>query len=102
VIVTGHATCVTWLRVAVNYTVPYLVASVGFRPAGNGQTAVMVQQVLAPPSGATMAPQTRWTASREARSGHRRSSHPRYGRQFEVHSYATVLPATERGHAEGR
>src|ERR1700722_4485191 len=23
------------------------------------------------------------------------SSHPRYGRQFEVHSYATVLPATE-------
>jgi exodeoxyribonuclease V alpha subunit len=25
------------------------------------------------------------------------SSHPRYGRQFEVHSYATVLPATEAG-----
>ena len=25
------------------------------------------------------------------------SSHPRYGRQFEVHSYATVLPATAAG-----
>ncbi len=25
------------------------------------------------------------------------SSHPRYGRQFEVHSYATVLPATTAG-----
>ena len=25
------------------------------------------------------------------------SSHPKYGRQFEVHSYATVLPATEAG-----
>ena len=25
------------------------------------------------------------------------SSHPRFGRQFEVHSYATVLPATEAG-----
>ena len=26
------------------------------------------------------------------------SSHPRYGRQFEVHSYTTVLPATDPGH----
>ena len=25
------------------------------------------------------------------------SAHPRYGRQFEVHSYATVLPATAAG-----
>ena len=25
------------------------------------------------------------------------SSHPKYGRQFEVHSYATVLPATAAG-----
>jgi exodeoxyribonuclease V alpha subunit len=25
------------------------------------------------------------------------TSHPRYGRQFEVHSYTTVLPATEQG-----
>ena len=25
------------------------------------------------------------------------STHPRYGRQFEVHSYATVLPATAAG-----
>jgi exodeoxyribonuclease V alpha subunit len=25
------------------------------------------------------------------------SSHPRYGRQFEVHSYTTVLPATVQG-----
>src|SRR5580692_4836446 len=25
------------------------------------------------------------------------SSHPKYGRQFEVHSYATVLPATTAG-----
>ena len=25
------------------------------------------------------------------------SSHPRYGRQFEVHSYAAVLPATAAG-----
>src|SRR6266536_6521934 len=25
------------------------------------------------------------------------SSHPRYGRQFQVHSYATVLPATIQG-----
>ena len=25
------------------------------------------------------------------------SSHPRYGRQFEVHSYTTVLPATIQG-----
>ena len=28
------------------------------------------------------------------------SSHPKYGRQFEVHSYATVLPATAAGHPE--
>src|ERR1035438_8108112 len=25
------------------------------------------------------------------------SAHPRYGRQFEVHSYTTVLPATAAG-----
>ncbi len=25
------------------------------------------------------------------------SRHPKYGRQFEVHSYATVLPATAAG-----
>src|SRR5487761_1340280 len=25
------------------------------------------------------------------------SSHPKYGRQFEVHSYTTVLPATVQG-----
>ena len=33
VIVTGHATGGTWLRVAVNYTVPYVVASAGFLSA---------------------------------------------------------------------
>jgi hypothetical protein len=30
VIVEGDATWVTWVRVAVNYTVPYVVASIGF------------------------------------------------------------------------
>src|SRR5215475_8706356 len=33
VIVTGHATGGTWLRVAVSYTVPYVVASAGFLSA---------------------------------------------------------------------
>lgn len=30
VIVTGAATTATWLKVAVNYLVPYLVASIGY------------------------------------------------------------------------
>ena len=30
VIVDGHATTATWIRVAVNYAVPFCVASIGF------------------------------------------------------------------------
>jgi hypothetical protein len=33
VVVEGDATWVTWVRVAVNYAVPYIVASVGFLSA---------------------------------------------------------------------
>lgn len=32
-IVDGHATTVTWVRVAVNYVVPYCVASIGYLSA---------------------------------------------------------------------
>jgi hypothetical protein len=33
VIIDGHATPVTWVRVGVNYLVPFLVSSVGFLSA---------------------------------------------------------------------
>lgn len=33
VIIDGDATWATWVRVAVNYTVPYIVASIGFLSA---------------------------------------------------------------------
>lgn len=33
VIVTGHTTAITWVRIAVNYVVPYVVASVAYLSA---------------------------------------------------------------------
>lgn len=33
VIITGHATSMTWVRIIVNYVVPYLVASVAYLSA---------------------------------------------------------------------
>ena len=54
-----------------------------------GRTGPDLLTVVGPLLGAQVGESLRLTG--------RWSSHPRYGRQFEVHSYTTVLPATIQG-----
>ena len=68
----------------VNEETGYTVARVATDRGGNDLLTV-VGALLGAQPGETLRLQGRW------------SSHPRYGRQFEVESYTTVLPATIQG-----
>jgi len=62
----------------------YTIARVG--PAhGGSELVTVVGALLGAQVGESLRLRGRWT------------SHPKYGRQFEVHSYTTVLPATTQG-----
>ena len=62
----------------------YTIARVG--PAhGGSELVTVVGALLGAQVGESLRMRGRWT------------SHPQYGRQFEVHSYTTVLPATIQG-----
>jgi exodeoxyribonuclease V alpha subunit len=62
----------------------YTIARIG--PAhGGSELVTVVGALLGAQVGESLRLRGRWT------------SHPKYGRQFEVHSYTTVLPATTQG-----
>ena len=66
----------------------YTIAKIGPDPRTRGGGADLVTAVgplLGAQVGESLRMRGRWT------------SHPKYGRQFEVHSYTTVLPATTQG-----
>src|SRR5947209_18338849 len=62
----------------------YTIARIG--PAhGGSELVTVVGALLGAQVGESLRLRGRWR------------SHPKYGRQFEVHSYTTVLPATPQG-----
>jgi len=62
----------------------YTIARIG--PArGGSELITVVGPLLGAQVGESLRLRGRWT------------SHPKYGRQFEVHSYTTVLPSTTQG-----
>ena len=63
----------------------YTIARIAPERAGGADLVTAVGPLLGAQVGEFLRLRGRW------------SSHPRYGRQFEVHSYATVLPATVAG-----
>ncbi len=62
----------------------YTIARVG-PPHGGSELVTVVGALLGAQVGESLRLRGRWT------------SHPKYGKQFEVHSYTTVLPATTQG-----
>jgi exodeoxyribonuclease V alpha subunit len=63
----------------------YTIARIAPERKGGGELVTAVGPLLGAQVGEFLRLRGRW------------SSHPKYGRQFEVHSYATVLPATAAG-----
>jgi len=75
---------VTFANPETGYTIARVVPERGVRTYGEDLLTV-VGPLLGAQVGESLRMRGRWT------------SHPKYGRQFEVHSYATVLPATIQG-----
>ena len=79
---------ITYANPETGYTIARVAPD---RGTGRGPVSAMTELVTAVGSllgaqiGECLRLRGRWT------------SHPKYGKQFEVHSYATVLPATEQG-----
>jgi len=63
----------------------YTIARIGTARGGGSDLVTAVGPLLGAQVGESLRLRGRWT------------SHPKYGRQFEVHSYTTVLPATTQG-----
>jgi exodeoxyribonuclease V alpha subunit len=63
----------------------YTIAKIGSARGGGSDLVTAVGPLLGAQVGESLRMRGRWT------------SHPKYGRQFEVHSYTTVLPATTQG-----
>ena len=63
----------------------YTIAKIGPARGGGSDLVTAVGPLLGAQVGESLRLRGRWT------------SHPKYGRQFEVHSYTTVLPATTQG-----
>ena len=63
----------------------YTIARIDPARGGGPDLITAVGPLLGAQIGESLRMRGRWT------------SHPKYGRQFEVHSYTTVLPATEQG-----
>ena len=63
----------------------YTIARIGTARGGGSDLVTAVGPLLGAQVGESLRMRGRWT------------SHPKYGRQFEVHSYTTVLPATTQG-----
>jgi exodeoxyribonuclease V alpha subunit len=63
----------------------YTIAKIGSARGGGSDLVTAVGPLLGAQVGESLRLRGRWT------------SHPKYGRQFEVHSYTTVLPATTQG-----
>jgi exodeoxyribonuclease V alpha subunit len=63
----------------------YTIARIGPARGGGSDLVTAVGPLLGAQVGESLRLRGRWT------------SHPKYGRQFEVHSYTTVLPATTQG-----
>jgi exodeoxyribonuclease V alpha subunit len=63
----------------------YTIARIDPAPGGRGDLITAVGPLLGAQVGESLRMRGRWT------------SHPKYGKQFEVHSYTTVLPATIAG-----
>ena len=63
----------------------YTIAKIGPARGGGSNLVTAVGPLLGAQVGESLRLRGRWT------------SHPKYGRQFEVHSYTTVLPATTQG-----
>src|SRR6202044_2328689 len=61
------------------------IARIDPAPGGRGDLITAVGPLLGAQVGESLRMRGRWT------------SHPKYGKQFEVHSYTTVLPATIAG-----
>jgi exodeoxyribonuclease V alpha subunit len=77
---------VTFANPETGYTIARIGPDRGTRGSRDGSDLVTaVGSLLGAQVGESLRMRGRWT------------SHPRYGRQFEVHSYTTVLPATTQG-----
>ena len=63
----------------------YTIARIGPARGGGSDLITAVGPLLGAQVGESLRMRGRWT------------SHPKYGKQFEVHSYTTVLPATTQG-----
>jgi exodeoxyribonuclease V alpha subunit len=63
----------------------YTIARIGTSRGGGSDLVTAVGPLLGAQVGESLRLRGRWT------------SHPKFGRQFEVHSYTTVLPATTQG-----
>jgi exodeoxyribonuclease V alpha subunit len=80
---------VTFANPETGYTIARIAPARGSRTdrggAGGDGLVTAVGPLLGAQVGESLRMRGRW------------ASHPKYGRQFEVHSYTTVLPATEQG-----
>jgi exodeoxyribonuclease V alpha subunit len=76
---------VTFANPETGYTIARIAPVKGEGEVGGAELVTAVGPLLGAQVGEFLRLRGRW------------SSHPRYGRQFEVHSYATVLPATAAG-----
>ena len=77
---------VTFANPETGYTIAKIGPDRGTRGSRDGSDLITaVGPLLGAQVGESLRMRGRWT------------SHPKYGRQFEVHSYTTVLPATTQG-----
>ena len=76
---------VTFANPETGYTIARIAPVKGEGQVGGAELVTAVGPLLGAQVGEFLRLRGRWSA------------HPRYGRQFEVHSYATVLPATAAG-----